>query len=327
MTPTISSAVAWIAAASLALAAGASLAQDFPSKPIRIVVPYPAGTQIDLPVRIIADAIQARFGQPMVTDYRPGAGGLVGHDYVAKQPADGYTLIFSGSPLPLYPVFSKQTNFDPVKSFSPVSMVGSIVVVLFAATADKFPPRNLAEAVAYIKANPGKLNFGDVGSGPPLMVWKHLERSYALTATTVSYKGSNEAITELLRGDIQMAFLGLAGRQGLAKEGKVRMFAVLGKRSMVIPEVPPLQETGLANIGTLPYVWYGIVGPAGMPRSVVDRLNGVIGKVVLSSEFTEKNLPNGIEPNEMTTEQFAQQIAFETKFWADLAKQVGVSPQ
>jgi tripartite-type tricarboxylate transporter receptor subunit TctC len=224
-------------------------------------------------------------------------------------------------------VFYKQTNFDPVKSFTPVSMVGSIVIVLFAGAADAFPPRNLADAVAFIKANPGKVNYGDVGASPGLMVWEHIKRLYALDSSTVLYKAGTDAFADLVRGNIQMSFVALAGRQGFVKEGKVRLFGVLGKRSSLIPDVPTLQESGLANLGALPYVWYGIVGPAGMPRAIVDKLNGVIGKVVLAPEFTEKNLPSGIEPNEMTTDQFAQQIAFETRFWADLAKQVGVTPQ
>ena len=307
-------------AGAIALAVAASAqAQGFPTKPIRLVVTFPAAGAPDILARLFAD--KAQFGQPVMIDNVPGAGGNIGADKVAKAPADGYTLVMAtvgthsinGS---LYP----KMPYDMVKDFSPIAHVASAPNLLV--VTNDLPVKNVAELISYMKANPNKLSFGSPGIGSSVHVSGELFKS--MTGTTmqhVPYKGRQFAIPDLVGGQIQLMFDNMPSALPMAKDGKIRALAqTTAKRSPAAPDVPTVAETVPGFEAT---TWFAMFAPAGTPRDVVMRINAEMVRVFKLPEVVDKLKTLGLEPWISTPEELAKYQASEIVKWAKVVKDSG----
>jgi tripartite-type tricarboxylate transporter receptor subunit TctC len=246
-------------------------AEDYPSRPIRIVVPYSAGGSSDAPMRVIAEQIARQFGQGVVVENKPGQGGIIGADVVAHSAPDGYTLLLCSNPQTISATLYTRLTFDPIEAFAPISLFSrepSVLVVH-----PSFPAKNLREFIAYVKANPGKVNFASSGNGSAQHLFTTNFLSEAgLQMTHVPYRGSAQAVTDLIGGQVPMAMPGLAAMVPHIQAGRLRPLAMSGaKRSPLLPDVPTFAESGFP--GSTAYVWNGLVAPKGTPAEVIDRLN------------------------------------------------------
>ena len=307
-------------AGAIALAVATSAqAQGFPTKPIRLVVTFPAAGAPDILARLFAD--KAQFGQPVMIDNVPGAGGNIGADKVAKAPADGYTLVMAtvgthsinGS---LYP----KMPYDMVKDFSPIAHVASAPNLLV--VTNDLPVKNVAELISYMKANPNKLSFGSPGIGSSVHVSGELFKS--MTGTTmqhVPYKGRQFAIPDLVGGQIQLMFDNMPSALPMAKDGKIRALAqTTAKRSPAAPDVPTVAETVPGFEAT---TWFAMFAPAGTPRDVVMRINAEMVRVFKLPEVVDKLKTLGLEPWISTPEELAKYQASEIVKWAKVVKDSG----
>lgn len=308
----------------ITVASASSFAQAFPSKPVRIVIGFPAGGAIDLVGRIIAPKLSDALGQPVVVDNRPGANGALGLDAVAKAAPDGHTIFLgtlgnlSINPS-LYP--NPQLNID--KQFTPLMLLTSVSFVLYANPA--LPVNSVAELVAYGKANPDKLNYSSSGKGGlPHLAGELFSSAVGVKMTHVAYKGSAPSINDVMGGQVQFTFESAAiGLQHL-KTGRLRALATTGlKRPAFLPNVPTVAETlpGFEVVN-----WFGMVLPAGTPRDVITRLNAEITKVLAMPEVREKLIAQGTDPVGGTPEAFGAFILSETAKWARIIKQGNITP-
>ena len=286
----------------LGLAAAPALAQEarFPSKPIRFVVPYLAGGTTDLVARTVGQRVGERLGQPVVIENKPGAGGNIGMDAVAKAAPDGYTIGFGAiSTNALNPHLYKAMPFDPRKDFSAISLLGHSTIVL--QVSPSLPVKNVAELVAYLKQKPG-LNFGTAGAGTSMhLAGAMFEQMTQTEMTHVPYKGSGPAINDMLGGHLPAMFDNLPASLPHIQSGKLRALAVAGKtRSASLPDVPTLAESGIAGYEVDP--WFGVFGPAGMPRAVVQALNEAFVEALALPAVKDKLLQAGFLPRSSSAE-------------------------
>ena len=312
-----------------ALAAGAlaavpvALGQDaYPSRPIKLVVPYPPGALTDILARVIGERLAVALKQPVVVENKPGAGTLVGAEFVAKQPADGYTLLMATSTtLGISPALYRPSPIDPVKDFAPVSQVGSVNFFLIANPA--FPARNVRELIEVVRANPGKYNYASVGNGSPHHLFMEaLKTEYGLDLQHVPYKGTPAALADLLTGQIQVMFCDATVAVPNIQAGKVIALGTsAAKPTTLLAGVPPIAAT---VPGYDWQAWQGIVAPAGTPGAVVTRLAGELQRIQASAEFREQLHKFGMEPSSpQTPEQFAAVIKSEQSQWAKAVKDSG----
>ena len=301
--------------------AGIAHAQ-FPSKPVRIVVPYPAGGTSDILARTIGQKLQELWNQPVVIDNKPGATGNVGAEIVAKSPPDGYTLMLAdiGS-LAISPSVFANLPFDPVKDFAPVLMVAYSPHIL--AVHPSVPAKDVKELIAYAKANPGKLNFAVSGTGGA----NHLAGiEFAMRSgikwAYIPYKGGAQAIADVMGGQAQVLFNGMLATYPSVKDGKLRGIAISSeKRFASAPELPTVAEFGFPGFETGSF--QGIVAPAGTPKDVIATLHGTITKILATPEMTDRLSKAGAELRPQSPEQFGQFIASEKARWAKVVKDSG----
>jgi tripartite-type tricarboxylate transporter receptor subunit TctC len=302
-----------------------ALAQAYPSKPVKIVVPFVAGGATDVVARLLAQRLQEAWGQPVVVENRAGAGGNIGADAVAKSPADGYTLLMaSGSIVTANAHMYKSMTYDPAKDLVPITNVATgpqLVVVN-----PNVPAKDLKEFIAWAKANPKKVNFGSAGIGSQThLAAENLAYSAGIDLTHVPYKGEAAAITDLLGGQIQLATPNLAAAQAQVKEGKLRALAVTSKeRSSVLPEVPAASEAipGFENAG-----WFGLMAPAGTPREAIERVYADSAKILLSEDFRAKLAQQGLTPVANKPADFAAAIREESGRWAVVIRERKIATQ
>lgn len=306
----------------LLIAAGSAWAQAYPTKPVTLVVPAPAGGPTDIIGRLAGQILTPQLGQNVVVDNRSGAGNTLGTDYVAKARPDGYTLtIGSPSSHSIAPSIYRNLPYDPVRDFTPVALLATSPTVLV--IHPSIPARNLKEFIALARAKPGDLNFGSGGNGTT----SHLTGEYFKTAagvkiTHVPYKGSAGATTDLLAGQIQMMFHGLHLSLPYMRTGKLRGLGLTSpKRSPLMPELPTISEAGLRGFEV--NTWYGVLGPAGLPRDVVSRLNAALLKGVEQPAMRARLVEQGLDIIGSTPEQFARVIAEEKEKWAKVVQQSG----
>jgi tripartite-type tricarboxylate transporter receptor subunit TctC len=284
-----------------------SSAQAYPSRPVRLVSGYAAGGTTSLVGRLIGQKLTDSWGQQFILDNRPGAGTLIGGEIVAKAPPDGYTLMLVDSVHVLAPVLLK-APFDPIRDFTPIATVaqGELVLVLN----PSMPPNNLAEFIAYAKARPGKLQYAT----PAFAGAQHLATEMFQVATGIQmhhvpYKSAAPALIALVGGEVNVYFATVATGTPHVKSGKAKAIAVTGdKRSALLPDVPTFRESGLATFYTQRRAGYGIVGPAGIPRPIVDKLSKEIAKHLSTPEFRETLVGLGLEPNISTPAQYAEAL-------------------
>ncbi len=301
----------------------------WPSKPVRIVVPFAAGGTTDILARAIAPELQRAFGQPFVVDNKPGAGGNNGAAEVAKAPGDGYTLLMGTvGTHAINPALYPKMPYDHVKDFAPVTLVAGVpnVVVMNPASAQKYAVNNLADLIRAARANPGKLNVASSGNGTSIHLSAELFKS--LTGTFMlhlPYRGSGPALIDLLAGNVDLMFDNLPSALPHIKSGKLKALAVTsGQRSGALPDVPTVAEAGgllLKNYEASS--WFGLLAPAGTPAEVVSRIQQETAKALAAPAIKERLLAQGAIPSGITPAEFATFIAAETRKWAQVVKASG----
>ena len=299
-----------LAAASLVCASTAAWAQTYPTKLVRVVVPYAAGGPTDIVARLISQGMSDAWKQPVIVENRPGAGGMIGTEYVAKASADGYTLLISGSgPVVVNQSLFKKMSYDTVKDLAPITELVSAPTVL------SVPPslgvNSVSELIALAKAKPGELNYASNGIGSTTHLATELFKLMTGTKLVhVPYKGLSPALTDLLSGQMQLMFSSAVAMLPQVKAGKLRAIAMTGaKRSASIPDIPTVAESGVRNFEA--GSWYGIVAPAGTARPIVDLLNREIVAATKSQDILDRLTLEAVTPVGNTPEEFAAYIRVE----------------
>jgi len=302
--------------------AGSCLAQDYPNKPVRFIVPYAPGGSSDVLARTLGQKLSDAMGQPFIVDNRPGAGSMVGTEVVAKSPADGYTIILSDMPHTINPSINPRVPYDPVKDFSPVSVIGVSPMFLFVHPA--FEAKNVKELIALAKAQPGKLAIASGGNGATThLVAELLQASAGIKLTHVPYKGAGPAIADVAAGQVPITFTSMATAAPLVKAGRLRILGVTSsKRLAAFPDVPTFEESGLAGL-TFEH-WWGVMAPARTPPVVVARLHGEIVKALAAPDVRERFAALAVEPRTSTPEQFRALIESDLVRWAKVVRDAGI---
>lgn len=305
----------------LAQSAGTAAEAAYPTKPLRIVVPLSAGGPTDTLARIIGQQLSEKLGQPVIIENRPGAGGNIGAEVVAKAAPDGYTLFMGTSgPLSINQSLYSKLQFDPAKDFSPVVLVASAPFVV--AINPSLPARSVKDLIALAKSKPGQLNFGAVSGSAAHLATELFKSMAGIDMVHVAYKGAAPATTDLIAGVLQLSFASTPGVMPNVKAGKLTALAVTSsKRLTQLPDVPTLAESGLA--GYEASVWYGVVAPARTPRAIIVRLNTEINKILQDPDIRQKLMSNDFEPAGSTPEQFGTYIKAETAKWRQVVKSSG----
>jgi tripartite-type tricarboxylate transporter receptor subunit TctC len=298
-------------------------AQAYPSKPVRFILPFPAGGLTDVLGRIMSQKFADALGQPIVPENRPGAGGNLGIEMAAKARPDGYTIVLSAPVIAIGPNLYKQLNYDPVKDLAPISLVAEISNVL--CVRSSLPVKSLGDLVALAKANPGKLNYGTGGTGSSLQIAAEMFKSLAkVNIVHVPYKGVTQAMIGMIGNEVDMVVIGLPTSLQHIQSGKVRALAVLSERRMPeLPDVPTAKEAGIDHFETS--TWYGLLASGGTPRDIINRWNAEWLKIVAMPDTRDKMQKVGFEPLSGTPEQFAEFIKRETVRYGRVIKEANLS--
>ena len=307
-----------------ALAFGAAAhAQTYPSKPVKLVVPFPAGSATDQVARLAGQQLQEALGQPFVVDNKPGAQGAIAAEFVARSAADGYTLmVTTNTPHAANVSLFKKLAYDPVKDFTAITRFGTTSFMLM--VRPDFPARSLKEFLAHVRSQPGKLSAGYGSSGSQVSV-AMLKQLGKLEVVEVPYKGIPQTITDTMGGSLQFTFVDLANALAQSKGGKLRGLAVTsGKRSSLAPELPAVAEElpGYEIIA-----WFGLVAPAKLPETIVQRLNEANMKGLASADLKQKFASIGADVVPMGPAEFGRFIQAEVAHWAKLVQLAGIQPE
>lgn len=310
-------------AACLALGGSSALAQAYPAKSIRMVVPFPAGGGSDTMGRIVGQKLSERLGQQFVVDNRPGAGGSIGADMVARAAPDGYTLLLgSSSEIAQYPNVNPKLPYNPQRDFAPITLVGNVPLILV--VHPSLPVKTVKDVVALAKSRPGEINFSSAGPGSTTHL--AVELFIFLTGikmTHVPYKGSPQAVTDLVAGNVHVGIPTMPAALPMVQSGRLRAIAVsTAKRTVILPDVPTIQEGGIRGYDNP--LWTGILAPAGTPREIVSRLHAETVRALGQADVKEALARQGAEPISNTPEQFASYIREELEKWAKVVRQAGV---
>ena len=298
--------------------------QSYPTRTIKLVVPFGPGGPTDVSARIVAQVVQSGLGPSVVIENRPGAGGAIGTKSVANAEPDGATLLIGTSAtLGVVPALMKNPGYDPIKSFAPVAKVADSTLVLVVPAT--FPANSVQEFVAYAKANPGRLSFASAGVGNQTQLLAELFKSKAgLDIVHVPYKSGAEMVTAILGEQVHMAFPDVSILIPLIREGKLKALAVTSaSRHPQLPDVPTMIESGIPDY--IMTFWSGVVAPAGVPAEIVNRLNTAINDGLTSASVRENLAKVGSQASPGTPQEFADFIAAETKKWSAVAKMAGIS--
>ena len=305
----------------LAVAAFAATAQDYPTKAVKLIVPYGVGGPADIYGRFIAQKLQESLGHPFVVEDRPGGGSIVGTEAVAQSPADGYTLLVMSNTHTVNETLIPKKPFELMRDFAPITGINSSDLLLV--IHPSVPAKNLKEFIAYAKANPGKLNYASSGTGTPYHMAGELFKSMAgVDIVHVPHKGSDQARTAILGGQVQMMIDAITTMNANAKAGKVRALGTTGaKRSPVSPDVPTVAEAGVPGYETT--IWLGLMAPAGTPRPVLEKLNAEVNKILASAEVRETWGKQGAQPMGMSIDAFDKFLRADVAKWAKVVKASG----
>ena len=307
---------------SLLVAATLAQAQTYPSKPVKIIAGFPPGGAADLLARVVADKLSALLGQTFVVENRPGAGGTIGADAVAKAAPDGYTLLLgAAASQTIAPAIYKSLPYDAAKDFKPVALVATIPVTLV--VHPSVAANNVRELVAVMKAASAPMQYASSGSGAiPHLAGELFQLSQGVKLVHVPYKGAPLAMSDLLSGRVQLMFDNLPTVLAHIRSGKLRALAVAGtKRARALPDLPTLAEAGIPNaeVGS----WFGVLAPAGTPEAIVGALTREIGKALAADDAKGRLDAMGAEPTYLAPEEFARLIRADTEKWARLVKATG----
>ena len=313
-----------LACATAACVAQSAGAQNFPTKPIRFFTPYPPGGTTDILARLVGAKMHEAWGQPVIVEAKPGAGGNIGADFVAKSPADGYTILMGASgPLAINASLFSKLPYDPVKDFAPVVLSASVPLVLV--THPTLPVKSVKEFIALMKARPGQFNYASAGPGSPQHLTAEMFKFMAkVEMTHIPYKGSGPAIVDLIGGQIPFAFESMIPILPHVKSGKLRGLAVTSKqRSPVLPDIATVDATGVPGFESI--AWYGVVAPAGTPKDIVVKLNAEMVRIANLPDIKQRLIEMGSPPVAGTPDQFGALIRSEIPKWGKVVKQANVS--
>jgi tripartite-type tricarboxylate transporter receptor subunit TctC len=299
-------------------------AEDWPTRPVRLIVPFPAGGGTDNVARIVAKHLEQVLGQPIVVDNRGGAGGAIGSDAVAKAAPDGYTLgIATSSTLPAAVVLQKGVPYDPVAGFAQITRIGTTPYILV--SGNDVPAKTLSEFTAYVKANPGKVSYASVGvTTLGYLLTEQFKILAGVNMLHVPYRGAAQAYPDLIANRVQAFLDNPTGSAGFVKDGKMRAYAVTA-RSAVLPDVPTFAEAGVNGFDTV--FWYGLVAPPDTPRPIIDRIQREVAQYVQSSDGRAELLAKDVTPLGDTPEAFKASIAADIAAWRKLTDRLGIKPE
>jgi tripartite-type tricarboxylate transporter receptor subunit TctC len=311
--------------AGLALASAHAGAQGFPSKPVRIVVPFAAGGSVDALARLISTKMSDSIGQPVLVENRPGAGAAIGVDAVAKAAPDGYTMLLIPNAIAIMPALYRKLPFDAAKDFAPVTQLIATELVMVASP--KLTSASLKDMVTQAKANPGKLNYGSTGVANPLHLTMELFKTVSgIKVEPIPYKGDAPLNAALLAGEVELAVIPLSAAQALLKGGRLRALGMTGiKRSASVPDVPTIAEQGYPGFDSSS--WQGLFAPAATPRDVVQRLSVESVKALRTPDVLAKLPALGQVPVGSTPEQFDKQFRSDIANFVKVVKEAGIPPQ
>ena len=306
-----------------AIISGAALAQSYPVKPVRVVIPFPPGQATDVIGRVVSQKLGESLGRQFVIENKPGANGVIGIDSVVQSAADGYTLLVtpSGS-LVINPSLYKKLSYDPMKDLAPIALLGLIPLVLVAHPS--LPPTSIPELVALAKSKPGALSYASSGPGSAQHLAMELFKwRTGLEIVHVPYKGSAPAVSDLVGGQVPLMFDTVASSLPFINNGRLKPLAVgLANRSVVLPKVPTMDESGVKGFQVAG--WAGMLAPAKTPPAIIQQLNGEVLRILGQAETREKIVALGMEPSNTTPEQFAAFMKSETAKWAQAVKLANV---
>jgi tripartite-type tricarboxylate transporter receptor subunit TctC len=318
--------IACLLAAMAMPAFAAENAQDYPSKPIRLVVPFTPGGSTDILARVIGMKLTEAWGRQVVIDNRPGAGGNIGVDLVAKSPADGYTLVMGHiGTFGVNPTLYPKLPYDPIKDFQPITLVALVPNMLSVNPA--LPAKSVKELIALAKAKPGTINFGSGGNGSAAhLAGEYFKLMTKTEITHIPYRGTSPAVTDLIAGQIQMIITGVPPTLNFVKTGKLRALAVAtSKRLPLLPDLPTISEAGVPGYEATQ--WYGVLSPAGTPKPIVAKLNAEMAKAIKGPDVREKLAADAAEPVGNSPEEFGAFIKKEIARWAPVIKASGARPE
>lgn len=316
-------AMALALALALALVGASALAQNYPSKPVRLVVPYAAGGSADIAARLIAEEWGRALGGSLFIENKGGAGGNIGVDQVAKSAPDGYTLGLQTVSLAINPALSAKMPYDTLKDLAPIGLVASSQHVLV--VNNQLPARNVRELLALLKSQPGKFSYGSAGPGSTFHMSAELFKAQAgVSIVHIPYRGGGPALLDTISGQVALSFPVLSAAQPHVQAGKLRALGVTGpKRSALMPEVPTLAEAGVPGYSF--ETWFIVFAPAGTPRPVIDKLNQALNQALATPALKERMVREGFDPLPTTPEQARARLEKEMPVWARLVKERGIT--
>jgi len=299
-------------------------AAQYPAKPIRVVVPFPAGSATDIITRILANSVSQHIGQPLIVDDKAGADGAIAGAEVVKAPADGYTLLMAtNSPMSAVPAMKKAPPYDPAADFTPITDIGRYTFFLYVHPG--VPAKNFAELIAYAKANPGKLNYA-TGNTTGIVSFAQINSLAGIEMVHVPYKGEPAGITDLVAGRVQLMLATPTTGLAHVKEGKLRAFVTtLSRRSPLLPEVPTIAEAGMPQFSITS--WAALFGPAKLPREIVERLNREFGAAMARAEVQAAMEKQAFALTPSTPEQLAHFVKEQLESYRRILRAAGVQPE
>ncbi len=316
----------WCCATCLCAWPLAACAQNFPTKPVRIIVPFAPGGANDVIARVVSQQLAQPLGQQAIVENRGGAGGAVGADVVARSAPDGYTLLLANpGPNAINPSLQPKTPYDPIRDFSMITLMAVSPQILV--VHPSMPVKSVRDLVALAKAKPGQINYGSSGIGAITHLAMEFFKSRTKTDMVhVPYQGANLALTGLIGGQVSTMFAALGSISNMLPSGKVKAIGVAAiKRTPLLPDVPAISESGVADFEVVN--WFGIVGPANLPKPIVERLNQAINRVVQSNDTKERFAALGFEPRGTSPEELERHIKAEIARWSAVIKAQNIKPE
>jgi tripartite-type tricarboxylate transporter receptor subunit TctC len=309
-------------ALALAAASTGTLAQQWPTKPLRLIVGFTPGGGVDINARLVASRLTEYLGQPAVVENRPGAGTNIANELVAKAPPDGYTLLFTSGALAVNMALYRKLPFDALRDFAPVSIFSESPNLLVVSS--RMPARDVAELLALARAKPGVMNYSSAGTGTTQhMAGELFKLRTGTDIVHVPFKGSAPSLTALIAGDVDMTFVNIPAIIQQVRAGRLRPLAyAAARRSDVLPDVPTMREVGVSGADVS--VWYGLLAPAGTPREVVDALAAAVGRAARAPDMRQRLLDQGADPVGNTPDEFAKLLGEEVARWKEVVAATGI---
>src|ERR1043166_222427 len=306
-----------------ALAMPPSLAQDFPTRPIRIIVPYPAGGANDILARLVGQRIHPAGGQPVIVDNRAGGNSTIGTELTARAPADGHTMILTSLTHSLLPSLYPKLSFDAIRDFDAIAIIATSPAVLLAHPS--LPVKSVKELIAWARARPGEINYGSSGAGGSgHLAMELLKNMTGLKLVHIPYKGMAPALNDLIGGQVVLMFGNLVPSLPHVQSGRLRAIAVTGsQRTPGMPDLPTVAESGLPGFEVI--TWLGLLGPAGIPAPIVDKLNREVNRIIKLPDIQERLVAIGFDPEVATPQQFMQRVKADAQKWARVVKEAGIT--